>query len=144
MVQPREQELKQEWQEVCMDEKGNAENSNVELKHTRAGSRNMWAGRNIEKYRDIVQVCKATARNAKTYLQLNLVKDVKGNKKGLYRQITSKKKNSEDMDPLINRLGDVVRKDMKRDEVLNVFLASASASKISLQKSSEGSYLLLY
>lgn len=143
MVQPREQELKQEWQEVCMDEKGNAENSNVELKHTRAGSRNMWAGRNIEKYRDIVQVCKATARNAKTYLQLNLVKDVKGNKKGLYRQITSKK-NSEDMDPLINRLGDVVRKDMKRDEVLNVFLASASASKISLQKSSEGSYLLLY
>lgn len=127
-----------------MDEKGNAENSNVELKHTRAGSRNMWAGRNIEKYRDIVQVCKATARNAKTYLQLNLVKDVKGNKKGLYRQITSKKKNSEDMDPLINRLGDVVRKDMKRDEVLNVFLASASASKISLQKSSEGSYLLLY
>lgn len=144
MVQPREQELKQEWQEVCMDEKGNAENSNVELKHTRAGSRNMWAGRNIEKYRDIVQVCKATARNAKTYLQLNLVKDVKGNKKGLYRQITSKKKNSEDMDPLINRLGDVVRKDMKRDEVLNVFLASASASKISLQKSSEGSCLLLY
>lgn len=144
MVQPREQELKQEWQEVCMDEKGNAENSNVELKHTRAGSRNMWAGRNIEKYRDIVQVCKATARNAKTYLQLNLVKDVKGNKKGLYRQITSKKKNSEGMDPLINRLGDVVRKDMKRDEVLNVFLASASASKISLQKSSEGSCLLLY
>lgn len=75
---------------------------------------------------------------------MNLVKDVKGNKKGLYRQITSKKKNSEGMDPLINRLGDVVRKDMKRDEVLNVFLASASASKISLQKSSEGSYLLLY
>lgn len=38
----------------------------------------------------------------------------------------------------MNRLGDVVTKDMKRDEVLNVFLASASAGKISLQKSSEG------
>lgn len=40
---------------------------------------------NWENYRDTVKVCKATARNVKTHLQLNLVKDVKGNKKGLYR-----------------------------------------------------------
>lgn len=50
-----------------------------------------------EKYRHIVQVCRGKVRKVKDHLQLNLKRDVKGNKKDSYRSISSKRKGSVDL-----------------------------------------------
>lgn len=42
-------------------------------------------------YRDTVGVCGEGVRKAKAHLELNLVRDVKDNKKGFYRSISSKR-----------------------------------------------------
>ena len=43
-------------------------------------------------YRDTVQVCSDGVRYAKAYLELKLVRDVKGSKKGFYRHISNLRK----------------------------------------------------
>ena len=41
----------------------------------------------LEEYRDAVRMCRDGARKAKAQMELNLVKDVKNNKKGFFRYI---------------------------------------------------------
>ena len=41
----------------------------------------------LEEYRDAVRMCRVGARKAKAQMELNLVKDVKNNKKGFFRYI---------------------------------------------------------
>lgn len=55
-----------------------------------------------------------------------------GNKKGFYRYISSKRKTRENEDPLLNGNRDLVTKDVKKGEVLNVFFALVLTGKTDL------------
>lgn len=77
-----------------------------------------------EEYSDTVQACRNADGKAKTHLELDLARDVKGDKKGIYRYI-SKRKTRENVDLLMNRLGGGMAKDTERAEVVNAILASA-------------------
>lgn len=81
-----------------------------------------------EKYTFAVQSCKDEVRKAKANLELNLGRDVKGNKKGFYKYMNSKEKTRESMSPLLNRAGELVTNDMEKAEVLNVSCASVFTS----------------
>lgn len=78
-----------------------------------------------EEYNDTVQAWRSEGKKAKVHLELNLAKDVKGSKKGLYKCISSKQKIMENVNCLMNRLGVGVAKDMDRAELVNATLASA-------------------
>ena len=68
-------------------------------------------------------------RKAKALIELNLARDVKGNKKSLYRYISDKRKTRENVGPLWKEMGDLVTQDMEKAEVLNDFLASVFTGK---------------
>lgn len=57
-----------------------------------------------EKYKDIVRTC--SVKKAKTNLECNVVRDVKGNKKGVFRHISNKRKIRENVGVLLNETGD--------------------------------------
>lgn len=58
-----------------------------------------------EEYRNTVQLCRDGLRKAKIHLELNLAKDVKGNRKGFYKYTCSKRKTRENMASLLNGAG---------------------------------------
>ena len=70
-------------------------------------------------------------RKAKALIELNLARDVKGNKKSFYRYISDKRKASENMGPLWKETGDLLTQDMEKAEVLNDFLTSVFTGKCS-------------
>lgn len=72
-------------------------------------------------------------RKAKALLDLNLVRDLKGNKKGLYKHIGNKRKTGENMNPLLNRAGKLLTEDTETDRILSTFLASVFTSTTGLQ-----------
>ncbi|GAB0183519.1 mitochondrial enolase superfamily member 1 [Grus japonensis] len=82
-----------------------------------------------EEYRGIVQAARDQVRKTKTLIELNLARDVKGNKKSFYRYISDKRKTRENVGPLRNEMGDLVTQDMEKGEVLNDFFASVFTSK---------------
>ncbi|KAK4807097.1 hypothetical protein QYF61_018438 [Mycteria americana] len=55
-------------------------------------------------------------RKAKSQMELNLARDVKGNKKGFYKYIGDKRKARENVGPLLNEAGDLVTQDMEKAE----------------------------
>lgn len=75
-----------------------------------------------EEYRDTVPACMDGFRKAKAHLKLNLVKDMKGNKKGFYKYI-GKRKTRENMALLLNGTRNLVQKDMEKAEVVTAFLS---------------------
>jgi len=64
-------------------------------------------------------------------IELNLARDVKGNKKSFYRYISDKRKMMEKVGPLQKETGDLVIRGMEKAEVLNDFFASVFTSKYS-------------
>ncbi|GAB0207037.1 mitochondrial enolase superfamily member 1 [Grus japonensis] len=62
-------------------------------------------------------------------IELNLARDVKGNKKSFYRYVSDKRKTRENVGPLRNIIGDLVTQDMEKAEVLDDFFASVFTSK---------------
>lgn len=66
-------------------------------------------------------------------MKLNLLRDVKDNKKGFDRCTSSKSKTRENMGPLLNGAGNRVTKDMEKTEVSKAFFALIFARKTSLQ-----------
>ncbi|GAB0177985.1 mitochondrial enolase superfamily member 1 [Grus japonensis] len=67
---------------------------------------------------------------------------MKGNRKGSYRNFSSKRKSRENVGPLLNGVGDMVIRDMKKvelhtgkTEVLNAFFTLGSTVEICSQKS---------
>ena len=52
-----------------------------------------------EEYRNVVRVCRDATRKAKAHLELNLARDVKDNKKGFFKYISSKRKTGETVGP---------------------------------------------
>ena len=73
-------------------------------------------------------------RKAKADLELNLAKDVKGNRKGFYKYINSKRKTRENMDLLLNGAAELVANEMPKAKVLSAFFASVFTSKTGLQE----------
>jgi len=66
----------------------------------------------------------------KAHLELNLVRDVKGNKKGFFKYIGDKRKAREKVSLLLNGAGVPVTQDKEK-----AFFASVFSSKASLQES---------
>ena len=74
-------------------------------------------------------------QEAKTHLQLTLVGDMKGNKKGFCRYIISKKKTREYVVAAQNRAGDMVTKDMEKAKVYSACFVSVFPDETWLQES---------
>ncbi|KAK4823575.1 hypothetical protein QYF61_003579 [Mycteria americana] len=68
-------------------------------------------------------------RKAKALIELNLARDVKGNKKSFYRYVSGKRKTRENVGPLRKEMGNLVTWDMEKAEVFNNFFASVFTSK---------------
>ncbi|GAB0192671.1 hypothetical protein GRJ2_001732400 [Grus japonensis] len=89
-----------------------------------------WRG-----YRETVQAARDQVRKAKALIELNLARDVKGNKKRFYRYVSDKRKMRKNGGPLQNDTGDLVTRAMEKAKLLNDFfflpqssLASALAT----------------
>ena len=79
-------------------------------------------------YREIIRAARDQVKKAKALIELNLARDVKGNKKSFYRYVGDKRKTRENVGPLWKETGDLVSQDM----VLNDFFASVFTSKYSI------------
>ena len=77
-----------------------------------------WGGN-----RDAVQICREEIREVKAWTELNLVGDVKNNKKRFYKYIAQKRQAQESVLPLVNEKGELAMTDMEKAEVLNEFFA---------------------
>ncbi|GAB0206992.1 mitochondrial enolase superfamily member 1 [Grus japonensis] len=88
-----------------------------------------------DEYRDVVRECRDAMRKAKAPLKLSLAKDVKDNKKGFFKYMSSKRKTRENVGPLLNEVGALVTEDTEKAELLNAFFASVFTAKASPQES---------
>lgn len=61
-------------------------------------------------------MCKDEVKKTKAHLEFNLVRDMKGNKKGFYRCISSKIKAMENAGPLLKNQGKLILKKMMKSE----------------------------
>ncbi|KFQ76045.1 hypothetical protein N337_12204, partial [Phoenicopterus ruber ruber] len=84
-----------------------------------------------EEYREIVQAAREQVRKAKALIELNLARDIKGNKKSFYRYISDKRKTRENVGPLQKETGDLTTWDIDKTEVLKDFFASVFTGKCS-------------
>ena len=75
-----------------------------------------------EEYRNVVKACRDATRKHKVHLEMNLARDVKGNKKGFFQYVSSKRKARENVRPLLNEVGALVMADADKAELLNAFL----------------------
>ncbi|GAB0180313.1 hypothetical protein GRJ2_000496600 [Grus japonensis] len=95
------------------------------LRHKQEAYRGWKQGRGAwEEYREIVRAARDQVRKAKALIELNLARDIKGNKKSFYRYISDKRKTGENVGLLQKETGDWVTQDMEKAEVLNNFFAS--------------------
>ncbi|PKU28841.1 rna-directed dna polymerase from mobile element jockey-like [Limosa lapponica baueri] len=107
----------------------------AELKQKKEAYRGWKQGQvTWEEYRDIVQACRDEAMEAKAHLELNLGRDVKGNKKDFFKYIGDPTKARENVGPQLNDTGNLVTQDTEKAEVLNAAFASVFTSKTSLWK----------
>jgi len=88
-----------------------------------------------EEYRNVVKACRVATRKAKAHLELNLVRDVKDNKKSFFRYISSKWKTRDNVGPLLNEVGALVMEDAEKAELLNACFASVFSVKAGPQES---------
>ncbi|GAB0206062.1 mitochondrial enolase superfamily member 1 [Grus japonensis] len=82
-----------------------------------------------EEYRDVVREWRDTTRKVKAHLELKLARDVKANKKGFFKYISSKRKTRENVGPLLNEVSALVTEDTEKAELLNAFFASVFTAK---------------
>ena len=68
-------------------------------------------------------------RKAKTLLELNFTRDIKGNKKSFYRNVSDKRKTRESVGPLLKEMGDPTIQNMEKAEVLNDFFTLVVTGK---------------
>ena len=74
-----------------------------------------------EEYRAVVRVCRDRIRKAKAQMELNLVRDMKDNKKGFYRYIGRRRWAKESVPPLMKGNGELASSDIEKAEVLECF-----------------------
>jgi len=108
----------------------------VELRWMRKVYR-MWKEEQAtwEEYRNVVRTCREATRKANAHLELNLTRDIRDNKKGFFKYISSKQKTKENVGPLLNEVGVLVTEDTEKAELLNAFLASVFTVKAGPQES---------
>ncbi|KFV15150.1 hypothetical protein N340_13388, partial [Tauraco erythrolophus] len=82
-----------------------------------------------EEYRAIVRVTRDQVRKAKALIELNLARDIKGNKKNFYRYVSDKKRSRENVSTFRKETVDLATRDMEKAEVLNDFFASVFTGK---------------
>ncbi|GAB0179181.1 mitochondrial enolase superfamily member 1 [Grus japonensis] len=87
-----------------------------------------------EEYRNTVRVCRVGTRKAKAHLELKLAGDVKDNKKGFFKYISSKRKTRENVGLLLNEVGALVMENTENVELLNAFFASVCTAKAGPQE----------
>ncbi|CAM4696941.1 unnamed protein product [Caretta caretta] len=111
----------------------------VDLKHKKEAYKKWKVGHMTrEEYKNIARACRNEIRKAKSYLELQLARDVKSNKKGFFRYVGNKKKAKESVGPLLNEGGNLVTEDVEKDNVLNAFFASIFTNKDSSQTAALG------
>ena len=90
------------------------------------GAYKLWKQGHVtwEEYRDAVRTCRRRIRKAKAQIELNLVRDVKNNKKTFYRYIGQKRQAEMGIPSLVNLKGELASTDKEKAEVLNEFFAS--------------------
>jgi len=88
-----------------------------------------------EEYRYVVRGCWDAMRKAKAHLELKLAREVKNNKKGFFKYISSKWKTSDNVGPLLNEVCALAMEDTKRAELLNAFFDSVLTTKAGPQAS---------
>jgi len=86
-----------------------------------------------DEYRIVVKACRDATKKAKVHLELNLAKDVKDNKKGFFKYISSKRKTRDNVGTLLNEVGVLVMEDAEKAELLNAFFTSVFSAKASLR-----------
>ncbi|GAB0179989.1 mitochondrial enolase superfamily member 1 [Grus japonensis] len=91
----------------------------------------MWKKRltTWKEYRNVVRVCRDAMKKGKAHLELNLARDVKDNKKGFFKYISSKRNTWENVGPLLNEVGALVMEDTEKAELLNAAFASVFTAK---------------
>lgn len=52
---------------------------------------------------------------------MNLYRDIKEKKKGFFKYMEDERKTRENVDPLLNRIADLVTEEMEKDDILNDF-----------------------
>ena len=77
-----------------------------------------------EEYRDTVWTCRCGIRKAKAQVELNLMRDVKNNRKTFFWYIGQKRQAKASVPPLANVKGELASTDKEKAEVLNEFFAS--------------------
>lgn len=119
--QALEDKIKWRWQEACTMNQELQE----KLKHKKKTYKR-WKQSQVTQQEcgDIVQVCRDGVRKGEVHLVLNLVRDMKGNKKGFYAHSRSKKKTRENVDPLLNEVQLQVTRDMEKAKVVNALFPS--------------------
>ncbi|KFV03752.1 hypothetical protein N340_10407, partial [Tauraco erythrolophus] len=103
-----------------------------QLRHKKKAYRGLKQGQVAwEEYRAIVRATREQVRKAKALIELNLARDIKGNKKNLYRYVSDKKRSRENLGHLQKQKGDLATQDMEKAEVLNDFFVSVFTAKSS-------------
>ena len=69
-----------------------------------------------DEYKNIVRACREATRKARVHLEFNLARDVKDNKKGFFKYVSSKKKTKKNVEPLLNEVGALVTEDTEQAE----------------------------
>ncbi|GAB0186183.1 mitochondrial enolase superfamily member 1 [Grus japonensis] len=118
--------LRQKCQEACMDGQGAPGQT-----QRQKGSYRGWKQGQVawEEYRETIQAARDQVRKAKALIELNLARDIKGNKKSFYRYVSDKRKMRENVGPLWNEMGDLVTLNKEKTEVVNDFFVSVFTSK---------------
>ncbi|CAM4356191.1 unnamed protein product [Caretta caretta] len=112
----------------------------ADLKHKKEAYKKWKLGQMTrEEYKNIALACRSEIMKAKSHLELQLARDVKSNKKGFFRYVSSKKKVKESVGPLLNEGGNLVTEDVEKANVLNAFFASVFTNKVSSQTTALGS-----
>ncbi|PKU46491.1 rna-directed dna polymerase from mobile element jockey- hypothetical protein [Limosa lapponica baueri] len=126
-MQANKEEVGQKHQEACMDEQGAPGQSQTQKGSLQRVEARTGSLRGIQRY---CQAARDQVRKAKTLIDLNLARDIKGNKKRFYRYVIDKRKTKENVDPLQKEMGDIVTRDIDKAEgsVLGLALFNIFAS----------------
>jgi len=88
-----------------------------------------------EEYRNVVRARREVNRNTKAHVELNLARDVKENKKGFFKYISSKRKARDSVGLLLSNVGVLVTEDAEKAELLNAFFPSVFYAQAGPQES---------
>lgn len=82
-----------------------------------------------------MRACRDVMRKTKVHLELNVVREVKDNKKGFLKYDSSKTKTRENVGPLLNEMGALVMEDTEKVKLLNTFFVLVFISNTALSES---------